>query len=81
MKLERHDSASNFEDLIAEITDAAYRAALRHGVRGVFLDLELEIWHSVREVLDAEFYGAGRAGRADAARQSCAPLLAHGGLR
>jgi hypothetical protein len=38
------------EHLVAELTDAAYRVALRHGVRGPFDQLELELWRELRAV-------------------------------
>jgi hypothetical protein len=37
--------------LLAELTAAAYQGALRHGIRGSFLDLELELWDELRGVL------------------------------
>ncbi len=40
------------EHLLAELTAAAYEVALRHGLRGSFLDVELELWRELREVLD-----------------------------
>jgi len=33
------------EELAAELTDAAYRVALQHGVAGASVDLELALWH------------------------------------
>ena len=33
------------ETLVAELTAAAYLVALRHGVGGKWLDLELDLWH------------------------------------
>jgi hypothetical protein len=54
-----------FEDLLAELTDAAYRAALRQGLRGAFIDAELALWRELRAVLrirwDAEGDGSRRA--------------------
>jgi hypothetical protein len=41
----------DFEDLLAEVTDAAYRAALTHGIRDSFLALELDLWEAVRTAL------------------------------
>jgi hypothetical protein len=41
------------EELLSRLTDAAYRAALRHGIKGSFIDLQLELWQKLREVLDA----------------------------
>jgi hypothetical protein len=39
------------EQLLAELTAAAYEVALRHGIGGSFLDLELELWDELRAVL------------------------------
>jgi hypothetical protein len=35
------------DDVLARVTDAAYRVALRRGFRGAFLDLELDLWDAV----------------------------------
>jgi hypothetical protein len=40
------------EELIAELARTAYEVALRHGVRGSFLELELELWERVRSVVE-----------------------------
>ena len=39
------------EEFIAELTDAAWRVALRHGIKGSFVEAELGLW----EALCAEF--------------------------
>jgi hypothetical protein len=39
------------EQLLAELTAAAYQVALRHGFRGSFLDVELDLWRELRAVL------------------------------
>ena len=41
------------ELLLAELTEAAYGVALRHGLKGPFLDVELDLWRALRRVLDA----------------------------
>ncbi|HEY7428109.1 MAG TPA: hypothetical protein VH682_28005 [Gemmataceae bacterium] len=46
------ESISVDEDLLAELTTAAYRVALRHGIKGAFIDVELELWRELRGVLD-----------------------------
>jgi hypothetical protein len=33
------------ENFAAELTDAAYGVALRHGIVGSSVDLELDLWH------------------------------------
>jgi len=40
------------EHLLAELASAAYEVALRHGIRGSFLEVELELWRELRAVLD-----------------------------
>jgi hypothetical protein len=37
------------EDLVAELTAAAYAVALRHGAGNPWLDLELELWHALTD--------------------------------
>ncbi len=39
------------EDVVAELAAAAYRVALRHGTRGAFIDLELDLWRTLRTTL------------------------------
>jgi hypothetical protein len=39
------------EGLLAELAAAAYRVALRHGIKGPFIDVELELWRELRAVL------------------------------
>jgi hypothetical protein len=41
-----------FESFLAELTDAAYRVAVRQGIKGSFLDAELGLWQALREVLE-----------------------------
>jgi hypothetical protein len=43
---------SGTEELLAVLTAAAYRVALRHGIKGPFIDLELDLWHELRGVLN-----------------------------
>ena len=50
------DSASGnretlLENAAAELTNAAYAVALRHGVEDNWLDLELELWEAIREAV------------------------------
>jgi hypothetical protein len=40
------------DQLLAELTDAAYRVTLQHGIRGAFLDVELDLWRALRWVLE-----------------------------
>jgi len=39
------------EALLAELAAAAYGVALRHGIKGPFIDVELELWRELRAVL------------------------------
>ena len=41
---------ATLEDLVAELTAAAYVVALRHGVGNPWLDLELELWWALTDV-------------------------------
>ena len=43
--------AKHEEDFLARITDAAYRVALKHGFKGSFVDLQLELWSVLRDVV------------------------------
>jgi hypothetical protein len=45
------------EELVARLARAAYEVALKHGVRGAFIDVELEVWQALRAVARGE---AGR---------------------
>ncbi len=45
------ESVSVAEDLLAELTATAYGVALRHGLKGPFIDVELELWRELRDVL------------------------------
>jgi hypothetical protein len=40
------------EKFLSELTDAAYRTALHYGLRGSFLDVELDLDLALREVLE-----------------------------
>lgn len=40
------------DHLIALITDAAYQSALRQGIRGSFLDFQLNLWRAIGQVFD-----------------------------
>lgn len=43
-----HDTA---EEFLAELTDAACRVTLKHGQRGSFLNVQLDLWTALRAVL------------------------------
>ncbi len=46
------ESVSIAEELLAELAAAAYGVALRHGLKGPFIDVELDLWRELRVVLD-----------------------------
>ena len=39
------------ENFAAELTSAAYAVALRHGVEDKWLDLQLELWRTLKETV------------------------------
>ena len=45
------DARSNLDSLVAELTEAAYPIALRHGRRGSWVDLELDLWKALGQAL------------------------------
>jgi len=56
---------TQIEELLAELTDAAYRVALRHQSRGTlftddpadhegFINVELDLWSALRRVLESD---------------------------
>ena len=40
------------ESLAADLTDVAYRVALRHGMGGQWLELQLDLWGALTEALE-----------------------------
>jgi hypothetical protein len=42
---------ADLDRLAAELTDAAYPVALKYGVSGSSIDLELEIWRALTELV------------------------------
>ena len=54
MQLNRSLTAIS-EDVLAELTSAAYLVVLRHGgVRAPFIDVQLDLWRELRQVLSPE---------------------------
>jgi hypothetical protein len=51
------------DELAAHLTEAAYGVALRHGIKGSFLEFELALWKALRAVV---------ANGAGGERRSCA---------
>ena len=52
MVLINAESASIADELLTELAAAAYGVALRHGTKGPFIDVELDLWRGLRSVLD-----------------------------
>jgi hypothetical protein len=50
----RTDETKSADDLLARLTATAYSVALRHGLSGPFIDVELALWRELREVLAEE---------------------------
>jgi hypothetical protein len=50
----RTDVTDLAEDLLARLTAAAYSVALRHGLKGPFIDVELALWRELRALLQEE---------------------------
>jgi len=42
------------EAFLARLTTTAYQVALRHGIKGSFAELELELWHELRAVCERD---------------------------
>jgi hypothetical protein len=51
------------ETFAAELTGAAYGLALRRGVRGSWVDLELDLWHALTDTVRRWARPSPRAGR------------------
>jgi len=53
---DHHDAAANrynlLENLTADLTDVAYRAAVRHGVGDKWLDLQLDLWRVLTHAIE-----------------------------
>ena len=47
-----HDRDTRLEALVAKLTEAAYPVALRHGVQGSWVDLELDLWKALGDTLN-----------------------------
>jgi hypothetical protein len=39
---------TDLEGLVAELTEAAYGVALRHGFKGTFIEVKLGLWDAIR---------------------------------
>ena len=73
------DRDALLETFAADLTLAAYRVALRHGAGGAWLDLELELWRVLTEMVKKwERERPRDAGRPEAARGDGRDGLGHG---
>ena len=52
------------DEFLDRVTDIAYQALLRQGLRGSFLDVQLDLWASIRSAYDAKRAVAVPAGEA-----------------
>ncbi len=46
-----HVGRPNLDSLVAQLTEAAYPVALRHGERGSWVDLELDLWKALGQAM------------------------------
>jgi len=49
------------EAFLARLTTTAYQVALRHGIKGSFAELELDLWRELRAVCDRDDSTEGAA--------------------
>lgn len=54
MRPKLDNQVASSDEFAAQLTDAAYQAALQHGLGGSFLEIELSIWTAVRSVVQAD---------------------------
>jgi hypothetical protein len=50
---------SGLEEFVAELTEAAYPVALRHGVRGSSIDMHLDLWRTLSRTVRRRAAQAG----------------------
>jgi hypothetical protein len=71
------DSDARLDKFAAELTEAAYRVALRHGVGGSWLDLELDLWHALTDAVRNKGRELSARREAVAAAERAMPRVAH----
>jgi hypothetical protein len=49
--LKEHAGRPNLDSLVAQLTEAAYPVALRHGDSGSWVDLELDLWRALGQAV------------------------------
>jgi hypothetical protein len=50
-QMSRSEQDADLDRFAAELTDAAYPVALKYGVSGSSIDLELEIWRALTDLV------------------------------
>jgi hypothetical protein len=45
------DDEIRVDNITAQLTEAAYLVALRHGVEGLWIDLKLDLWESLADAI------------------------------
>ena len=63
------DQETFLENFAAELTEAAYLAALRHGVGGSWVDLELDLWQVLGDTVQK--WGPGLPPRQQPGEAAC----------
>src|SRR5262245_41065044 len=51
MRDSNHEQETCLDNLAAELTTAVYPVALRHGIGGSWVDLELDLWKALSETV------------------------------
>jgi len=54
MPATRWNPEPSAEAFLAELTDAAYRVALKHGFKSNFIDVQLDLWSALDQVIRKE---------------------------
>lgn len=47
MRKARRNLGTEAEDFVAELTEAAYRVALKHQFKGSFIDVQIDLWSAL----------------------------------
>jgi hypothetical protein len=50
---------SDREAFVARLATTAYQVALRHGIKGSFAELELDLWHELRAACERDVITEG----------------------
>jgi hypothetical protein len=52
------DRDTQLDNFVADLTRVAYRVALQHGTAGVWVDLELDLWRALADVVQGQWRGS-----------------------